>query len=171
MVLPGAPAPLAETHTHTGTDGGAGAGAGARAVVEVAEPDMLRLMRQWHRAEHPGIDEGALAQLDEFHRRSAKLFGERCFGALGDDERPASVAKLRVDDDAAWIEDVYTAPAARRQGRARRVVTAACERARAEGATLVFLVADADDWPQHLYAQIGFRPVGRRWLFHRSDAG
>ena len=69
------------------------------------------------------------------------------------------------------VEDVYTAPEARRRGLARRVVTHVCARARADGAALVFLVADADGFPQHLYAEIGFRPVGMRWLLHRRRTG
>jgi GNAT superfamily N-acetyltransferase len=152
MVLPGAPAPIA----------------GAGAVVGVGEVDMLRLMRRWHRDEHPGIGAEALAQLDEYHRREGRVTGERCFGAACADGRSASLAKLRGGGDSMWVDDVYTAPEARRRGLARRVVTDVCARARAEGAALVFLVADAQDWPQHLYAEIGFRPVGRRWLLHRD---
>ena len=134
-------------------------------VVDVGEHDMLRLMRRWHRDEHPGMS------ADEYHRLEGRLTAERCFGAAGDDGRPAALAKVRVGGDSGWVEDVYTAPEARRRGLARRVVTHACEYARAGGAALVFLVADAHDWPQHLYADIGFAPVGRRWLFHRHDAG
>jgi hypothetical protein len=42
-------------------------------------------------------------------------------------------------------------------------VLAAAAAARAARADLVWLAADADDWPQQLYAKLGFRPVGRTW--------
>jgi hypothetical protein len=35
--------------------------------------------------------------------------------------------------------------------------------ARDEGHDLVFLVADVEDWPRHLYARLGFDEIGRFW--------
>jgi hypothetical protein len=35
---------------------------------------------------------------------------------------------------------------------------------------LIFLVADADDWPRELYARLGFDPVGHCWAFVRPPA-
>ncbi len=35
------------------------------------------------------------------------------------------------------------------------------------GADLIVVPADADDWPQLMYASLGFRALGRRWLFTR----
>ena len=68
---------------------------------------------------------------------------------------------LYSDGTVAQVEDVYTVPEERSRGYARRLVTKAAEVARADGHELVFIVADADDWPQRLYRQIGFEPIGR----------
>ena len=40
----------------------------------------------------------------------------------------------------------------------------------AEGNTLTFLLADADDWPYRLYERLGFETAGRRWRFQRLPA-
>jgi hypothetical protein len=44
-------------------------------------------------------------------------------------------------------------------------VLRAAGEARAEGADLVFLVADGDDWPKELYRKLGFDTVGRLTKF------
>jgi hypothetical protein len=44
------------------------------------------------------------------------------------------------------------------------VLRAAAE-ARSSGADLVFLVADADDWPKELYGRLGFDTIGRLTKF------
>ena len=35
----------------------------------------------------------------------------------------------------------------------------------ARGAVTHPILADADDWPRHLYAKLGFAPVGGAWQF------
>ena len=64
-----------------------------------------------------------------------------------------------ADGPVAQVESVVTDPEARGRGLARAVVTTAVRAALDRGATLVFLVADADDWPQEFYARLGFVPV------------
>ena len=52
--------------------------------------------------------------------------------------------------------------------------TSCCARwheARAAGASLVFLFADANDWPQHLYGRLGFDVLGPSRLFTRLPEG
>ena len=56
-------------------------------------------------------------------------------------------------------------PAHRGNGYATAVVLRAAREARAEGADLVFLVADGDDWPKELYRKLGFDTVGRLTKF------
>jgi ribosomal protein S18 acetylase RimI-like enzyme len=51
----------------------------------------------------------------------------------------------------------------RNRGLARAVVSLATARGR-DQAELVFLCADAHDWPQHLYRRLGYEPIG---LLHR----
>ena len=40
-----------------------------------------------------------------------------------------------------------------------------------DAADLVFLIADAADWPQELYGKLGFDPVGTYRQFTKSPAG
>ena len=65
------------------------------------------------------------------------------------------------------VEDVGTAPAARRQGLARAVVAAAVAASHAAGHELTFLNCDADGWVAGFYAGLGFEPVGLVYNFHR----
>jgi ribosomal protein S18 acetylase RimI-like enzyme len=51
-------------------------------------------------------------------------------------------------------------PEQRGRGYASAVVLRAVEEARADGAELVFLVADAEDWPKELYRRLGFDEIG-----------
>jgi GNAT superfamily N-acetyltransferase len=137
-------------------------------VVELDEPQMLALMRRWLREDDPRVTPSCVDQLDEYHRREGALWHERCFGRLGRNGVPAAVTKLRAQGRTAWVEDVYTVPEERRQGHARMLVAHATGLARSGGYDLTFLLADDNNWPKHLYAEAGFRPIGRTWTFHRD---
>jgi ribosomal protein S18 acetylase RimI-like enzyme len=69
----------------------------------------------------------------------------------------------------AQVEDVATKEAHRGKGYATAVVMQAVEDARAAGADLIFLVADDEDWPKHLYERLGFDVVGRHYKFIRPS--
>ena len=84
------------------------------------------------------------------------------------DGRPVSVCELYTRDNVAQIEDVGTLEAYRNLGLARAVVLHAVTAARAAGCDLVFLEADADDWPRELYGRLGFRPIGQIYAFVRK---
>lgn len=84
----------------------------------------------------------------------------RSFAALENGD-VISYADLYSDGRDAQIEDVATLPEHRGRGHAKAVVTRASEEARSAGADFVFLVADAEDWPQELYRRLGFDIVGR----------
>lgn len=83
------------------------------------------------------------------------------------DGAPAAHATLFSDGPIAQVEAVMTLEAHRRRGLARAVVSAAVDAALVAGPELVFLVADADDFPRELYAKLGFDPVGELWAFTR----
>ena len=53
-----------------------------------------------------------------------------------------------------------TLPEFRNRGLARSVVSKAIEEGRRIGADLVFLTADANDWPKELYRKLGFDEIG-----------
>jgi predicted GNAT family acetyltransferase len=66
------------------------------------------------------------------------------------------------------IDDVVTISRHRRQGFARAVVLAALRTSIEAGNELTFLIADDEDWPKQLYAELGFEAVGRRSEFTRA---
>jgi GNAT superfamily N-acetyltransferase len=139
-------------------------------VVELDEEQMLVLMRRWLREDDPRVTASCIDHLDECQRREGALWHQRCFGRLGSDGSPAALTKLRSQGNTAWVEDVYTVPEERRQGHARMLVAHATGLARTGGYDLTFLLADDNNWPKHLYAEAGFRPIGLTWTFHRDLA-
>jgi GNAT superfamily N-acetyltransferase len=140
-------------------------------IEELNEDQSSVLMGQWAEEDHPGISPASVAQLVELSRREGRLWGERRFGVVASDKTPVALTKLRANEAIAWVEDVFTTKAARRRGHARRLVNHAAGIAGASSAELTFIVADDNDWPKHLYEEIGFRPVGYTWTFHRELAG
>jgi GNAT superfamily N-acetyltransferase len=64
------------------------------------------------------------------------------------------------------IEDLFTLPSARRRGVATAMIAAFTDRLRGLGCQTIFLGALAAEKPKHLYARLGFRPVGlaRAWM-------
>jgi hypothetical protein len=94
------------------------------------------------------------------------------FGAGQPDAEPASSCTLFLDADVggrrvATVDAVATLREHREQGLARAAVSMAVRAAGDWGADLIVVGADADDWPQLMYASLGFRALGRRWQFTR----
>ena len=69
-------------------------------------------------------------------------------------------ADLYLGDGIAQIEDVLTVEEHRNRGYASAIIMRAIEEAQQARAELIFLVADADDWPKLLYERLGFDPIG-----------
>jgi GNAT superfamily N-acetyltransferase len=95
----------------------------------------------------------------------------RGFGA-GEAGGLQSSATLFLDPDVggrrvAMLESVATLREHRQRGLARAAVCAAVRAAGEWGAGLIVVPADADDWPQLLYAGLGFVSVGRQLTFTR----
>jgi GNAT superfamily N-acetyltransferase len=93
------------------------------------------------------------------------------FGA-GEDGGLQSMCELFLDPDVegvrmAMVEQVGTLPGYRERGLAKAVVGAAIAAARDWGAELITVPADADDWPQIIYAGLGFETVGTQVQFTR----
>jgi len=108
----------------------------------------------------PGIEllEQTVDQLLEDNRRTVAVAGDRWF--LAPAEEPASACCLLAGQGIAQIEDVGTLERARERGLAQAVVLAALAEARALAPELIFIAADAADWPQLIYAKLGFETVG-----------
>jgi ribosomal protein S18 acetylase RimI-like enzyme len=127
-----------------------------RIVSEVAEAT-LRAARERQILSYPwGTPEVARQLLDAKRRIpvDARYFAVLVDGAV------ASYGDLYMDGHLAQVEDVATMPEHRGRGYASAVVLHAADEARAAGAELVFLVADDEDWPKHLYGRLGFEEIG-----------
>jgi ribosomal protein S18 acetylase RimI-like enzyme len=108
------------------------------------------------------------AELAEQILLAKQLIAERLttrFYAVLDDGEPVAATDLYLGGEDAQVEDVVTLESHRNRGYASALVMRAVEDARGAGATFVFLVARADDWPQQLYVRLGFETVGAYYKF------
>jgi GNAT superfamily N-acetyltransferase len=135
-------------------------------VEDAGEDELLELMRRWYEHDEPTPTE--IEQLVSFGRREARTLGDRLLGVRSSDGRLVAISKLRSNERAAQVEDVYTVPEARGRGFARALIGRAVELAYDGGQDFIFIVADDNDWPKLLYERLGFRPVGHLWQFHRD---
>jgi GNAT superfamily N-acetyltransferase len=149
--------------------GGPNQAADTGIVVDAEEDAVMGLMRRWvGEDESIELTPDGLDQVVEFTRREARSRNARMLGVRGEHGGLAAITMLYSDGAVAQVEDVYTVPEERGRGYARALVTRAARLAQEAGHELVFILADADDWPQHLYRRIGFEPVGRTWALHRG---
>jgi GNAT superfamily N-acetyltransferase len=121
-------------------------------------------LRQQPWASAPGLVSQILAK----HELTANRISTRYFGAIVDGGVVSS-CELRTEAGVAQIETVETLEAYRRRGLSRAVVSAALEAAGPYD--FVFLVADANDWPQEFYRRLGFDQVGIESRFLRLPDG
>ena len=131
-------------------------------LVRELGADDLHTARRRLLGDYPWATPELLEQLHEAKRLIAERIETRFFGVVVDG-KVVSYADLYLEPPAAQIEDVGTLEEHRGKGYASAVVLRAAEEARRAGADLVFLVADAEDWPQHLYRRLGFEPIGHYW--------
>jgi GNAT superfamily N-acetyltransferase len=111
-----------------------------------------------------GSRSGLAHQLTQAEQLLRGATPARAFGA-GDGDGLHSVCTLYLCPDrdgrrVAIVDAVGTLAAHRERGLARAVVSAAVAAAGTAGADLIVVPADADDWPQMMYARLGFAPVG-----------
>jgi len=112
-------------------------------------------------------------QLLEWDRRVGTAAGDRWFVADDDHGNHASTCRLLVREGRSLgqVEDVGTLLEARERGLARAVTLTAARASVANGHEVTFLGALADDWPQVMYARLGFTEVGSNWTFRRPPPG
>jgi N-acetylglutamate synthase-like GNAT family acetyltransferase len=115
-----------------------------------------------------GVDVGH--QLVSRDALIATVVRERCFAVERQGRRVVARCQLYTEGAVAQIENVYTVAAHRRRGFSRALLAHAAREARRAGASLVFLVADAADWPQDFYRRTGFADAGLLPGFLRTDA-
>jgi ribosomal protein S18 acetylase RimI-like enzyme len=122
------------------------------------------LREEWGRA--PGVAE----TLSEFPGWLETKIGARFFVQRIDGEI-AGTCELYVHGGLAQVESVDTLVEFRGRGVARNIVLRAVAEGRAAGADVVFIEADAADWPQELYERLGFEHVGGYRGFLKSPEG
>jgi GNAT superfamily N-acetyltransferase len=130
---------------------------------EVDRQTGARALAAFRREQPFGWQEEAVQQLAAMDDRYGRAALVRDFAAPLDD--PAAACRLYTGDGLAQIDEVGTLERRRRRGYASAAVTAAAEAAAAEGCDPIFLLTDAADWPRHLYARLGFSPVGELYEF------
>lgn len=96
-----------------------------------------------------------IRQLLEFEER----FPDHLWFAAGDP--PDGFCQLlRHPGDIGQIETVGTMRRSRGRGLATGAILAAVAHSKSRGDGTIYVVATADDWPQHLYARLGFEASG-----------
>lgn len=138
-------------------------------VVTLPElrPALIRRLCAWM----PQAADAVIYQLAD--RRAARLRGAdqvRFLAVRDENGTIVSWADLYLDQarGIAQIEDVMTAEGRTRRGYADTVLATALHQAAGYG--LVFLLAEADDWPRTWYARRGFTSIGRSHVFTRTEA-
>lgn len=127
------------------------------ATYEAVQP--LRL--DWHQEDFPGVDPSS------FHGQAHEVAlarGARVL-AVFDEEAPIAYAQIECAGDAAEVTEVYVR-ADRRGSGLGGAVTAAAIRG-APPVRDLWITADDEDRPKHLYARLGFQPVTLEMQFLR----
>jgi GNAT superfamily N-acetyltransferase len=137
----------------------------AGVAQEVSEDELRAVEEAILREQATGFDEDVVQQLMAARRRLCAAVPVARFFLGADEGVGASTATLYSDGNVAQVEDVGTLLAHRDRGLARATVGAVIDAATAGGHGLVFVIADADDWPKELYAKLGFDPVGFAYDF------
>jgi ribosomal protein S18 acetylase RimI-like enzyme len=136
-------------------------------VCEVDEA-ALRPARRTQLAGEPWATPALVEQLLAAKLAIARVVVARFFAVLVDGQ-VVSYVDLYFDGRTAQIEDLATLSQHRGRGYASALVLHALQEARRAGCDLVFLVADAQDWPRALYRRLGFDELGRYVKFIRPD--
>jgi ribosomal protein S18 acetylase RimI-like enzyme len=136
-------------------------------VGEVDEA-ALRPERRSQLAGEPWATPALVEQLLAAKLAIARVVVARFFAVLVDGQA-VSYVDLYHDGCTAQIEDLATLSQHRGRGYASALVLRALQEAQLAGCDLVFLVADAQDWPKALYRRLGFDELGGYVKFIRPD--
>jgi GNAT superfamily N-acetyltransferase len=136
---------------------------------EVERATGARALAAFRREQPFGWQEEAVQQLTAMDERYSGATHARDFAAPLDN--PAAACRLYTENGLAQIDEVGTLERRRRRGYASAAVTAAVDAATSEGCDPIFLLTDASDWPQHLYARLGFSPIGELYEFLKLPLG
>jgi GNAT superfamily N-acetyltransferase len=137
--------------------------------AEVDRKTGARALAAFRREQPFGWQPEAVEQLHAMDERFSRATHARDFAAPPDD--PAAACRLYMADGLAQIDEVGTLERRRGRGYATAAVLAAVGTALAEDCDPVFLLTDAADWPQKLYARLGFSPIGQLYEFLKLPLG
>jgi ribosomal protein S18 acetylase RimI-like enzyme len=129
-------------------------------LVEEVDEAALRPARRRQLAGEPWTTPAVVEQLLDAKLAIARALTARFF-AVRVGGQMAGYVDLYHDGRTAQIEDLATLEEHRGRGYASALVLRALQEARHSGCDLVFLVADAEDWPKLLYGRLGFVELGR----------
>jgi ribosomal protein S18 acetylase RimI-like enzyme len=130
--------------------------AGPPMRIEEVTWDAVRDLRvAWHHEDFPQLDLGN--HLEEA-REVARMHGARVI-AVRERGEPVAYAQVEWDDGSAEITQVFVHRDHRGRGMGTAVTRAAIEAA--GEVDDLWIVADDEGRPKHLYASLGFRPVWR----------
>jgi ribosomal protein S18 acetylase RimI-like enzyme len=143
-------------------------------VVETAGiDDVLPAMERYLRTDPETVwarDDAVRAQVLDHHRFYGSAVVSEELHVVREDGEVVAWAKLWRGGGVAQVEDVVCLAGHRGRGYGRAVVSSAA-RAASNSTDLVFIVADAADWPIDLYRRLGFAEVGRIAVFTRHEPG
>lgn len=137
-------------------------------LVREVDEAALRPARRSQLAGEPWATPEVVEQLLDAKLAIARAVAARFF-AVSVDGQVASYVDLYHDARTAQIEDLATLEQHRGRGYASALVLRALQEARRAGCDLIFLVADAEDWPKALYRRLGFDELGRYVKLIRPD--
>lgn len=139
------------------------------AAVEVVDFATARLALETVTLREPyGTSPEVVRQLTDYHDKILEALDGRVY-VVRDEGQIAAYCELYLLDGVAQVEDVNTLEEYRGRGYAKAVVSAAVRDARAAEAEVIFLYADAEDWPRHLYRKLGFRDLGTSYEYLLDD--
>ena len=142
-------------------------GLGSGRVDEVSFDELEDVWADGIRESPYGREEEVVRQLVAAQHRRRIAVDVRYFAARVNGEI-ASYCELFSDGETAQVESVMTLQRFRGRGLAKALVSHAVREARDAPHSLVFLVADAEDWPKELYRRLGFEPQGHTWELIRE---
>jgi predicted GNAT family N-acyltransferase len=114
-----------------------------------------------------GRDARTRRHLIEHHRTYGPSGAQERRFAVCDGDDVVAWARLWTRGAEAQVEDVICLAEHRGCGYGRAVVAAATRAALATDPELLFIVADADDWPKELYTRLGFVSAGELGVYLR----
>ena len=133
------------------------------AGAEIGRAEGAAALAAFRREQPFGWQEEAVRQLAEMDERYGQACDARDFASPPDD--PACSCRLYSNGELAQIDEVGTVEGRRGRGHASAAVLAAVEAADSQGRAPIFLLTDANDWPQKLYRKLGFDEIGRVYEF------